>query len=75
MAKEYVTTVRLDKADAEALARARADGFEGSELIRRGLRLVAARYYRGRRPPSTALFVSTDTKLGDESELFADLVE
>jgi len=43
-----------------------------SDLVRRGLRVVAARYYRGRRPPSTGLFISTDTKLGDESELFAD---
>jgi hypothetical protein len=37
------------------------------------LRIVASRYYRGRRPPSTLLFESTDTKLGDESELFRDL--
>jgi len=46
---------------------------EPSKLIRRGLRLVAARYYRGRRPPSTGLFVSVDNKLGDEAELFGDL--
>jgi hypothetical protein len=73
MAKKMVTTVRLDREDAEALARARADGHETSELIRKGLRVVAARYYAKRRPPTTGLFVSTDTKLGDESELFADL--
>jgi hypothetical protein len=73
MAKKHVTTVRLDREDAEALARARADGHETSELIRRGLREVAARYYRNRRPPTTGLFVSSDVKLGDESELFADL--
>jgi len=36
---------------------------------------VAAKYYRGRRPPSTGLFVSTAIKLGDESELFKDLEE
>ena len=42
-------------------------------LIRRGLRLVAARYYAKKRPPSTGLFVSTDVKLGNESELFGDL--
>jgi len=75
MSKRYVTTVRLEKEDAEALARAREDGHEVSELIRKGLRVVAARYYRGRRAPSTGLFVSADTKLGDEAELFADLGE
>ena len=32
-----------------------------------------SRYYAGRRPPSTGLFESTDSKLGDESELFRDL--
>jgi hypothetical protein len=69
------TTVRLDREDADALARARADGVSSSELIRRGLRIVAASYYRKRRPPSTGLFVSTDRKLGDESELFKDLEE
>jgi hypothetical protein len=73
MARKLTTTVRLDREDAEALARARADGVSASELIRRGLRVVAARYYRGRRPPSTGLFVSTANKLGDESELFKDV--
>jgi hypothetical protein len=70
MARTLVTTVRLDREDAAALRRARADGLSTAALIRKGLRIVAARYYRKRRPPSTGLFVSTDTKLGDESELF-----
>lgn len=69
MAHKIPTTVRLDPEDIEALEQARADGHTGSELIRRGLRLVAAKYYRDRRPPSTGLFVSTDAKLGDEREL------
>jgi len=34
---------------------------------------VASRYYSGRRPPTTGLFESTDSKLGDESLLFKDL--
>ena len=54
----------------KALKRARAAGHSASELIRQGLRLVASRYYSGRRPPTTRLFESTDNKLGDESELF-----
>jgi hypothetical protein len=73
MARLISTTVRLEDADVRALRRARAAGFSTSELIRRGLRVVAARYYTGRRPPTTALFQSTDSKLGDESLLFADL--
>ena len=73
MARKLTTTVRLDREDAEALARARKDGLTASDLIRRGLRVVAARYYRGRRPPSTGLFLSTDAKLGDEAEIFRDL--
>lgn len=73
MARKLSTTVRLDPEDAEALERARADGLSASELIRQGLRVVAARYYRGRRPPSTGLFVSTSNKLGDEAELFGAL--
>jgi Arc/MetJ-type ribon-helix-helix transcriptional regulator len=73
MSHKRSTTIRLDSEDVEALARARADGVSSSELIRRGLRLVAAKYYRGkRRPPSTGLFVSTDPKLGDERELFKE---
>ena len=73
MAPRLTTTVRLSGEDAKSLARAKADGLETSDLIRRGLRLVASKYYRGKRPPTTGLFVSTDTKLGDESELFRDL--
>lgn len=73
MAVKLTTTVRLDAEDAEALARARADGLSASELIRRGLRVVAARYYRGRRAPTTGLFVATSAKLGDESELYREL--
>jgi hypothetical protein len=73
MARKFSTTVRLDPEDAEALARARRDGLAASDLIRKGLRVVAARYYRGRRPPSTGLFVSTDAKLGEEPEVFRDL--
>ena len=73
MARLISTTVRLDEEDVRALKRARAAGFSASELIRKGLRVVASRYYTGRRPPSTRLFESTDTKLGDESQLFRDL--
>jgi hypothetical protein len=73
MARKLTTTVRLDREDVMALARARKDGLAAADLIRKGLRVVAARYYRNRRPPSTGLFVSVDAKLGDESELFRDL--
>jgi Arc/MetJ-type ribon-helix-helix transcriptional regulator len=73
MARLISTTVRLDEEDVRALKRARAAGHSASELVRKGLRVVAARYYKGRRPPTTRLFESTDTKLGDESELFRDL--
>jgi Arc/MetJ-type ribon-helix-helix transcriptional regulator len=73
MARRISTTVRLDEEDVRALKRARAAGHSTSDLIRKGLRLVASRYYTGRRPPSTRLFESTDVKLGDESELFRDL--
>ena len=62
-----------DEEDVRALKRARAAGHSASDLVRKGLRVVASRYYTGRRPPSTRLFESTDTKLGDESELFRDL--
>ena len=76
MAQKLSTTVRLDEEDVEALARARADGLSTSDLIRKGLRIVAAKYYQGRRrPPSTGLFVSASTKLGEETELFKDLEE
>lgn len=75
MASKSSTTVRLDPEDVRALARARRDGLNMSELIRRGLRVVAAKYYRGKRPPTTGLFVSTDAKLGSEEDLFGDLDE
>lgn len=73
MARIITTTVRLAEEDLRALKRARAAGRSAAELIRKGLRVVASRYYSGRRAPSTRLFESTDTKLGDESELFRDL--
>jgi Arc/MetJ-type ribon-helix-helix transcriptional regulator len=73
MARMISTTVRLSKEDVRALRRARAAGHSASELVRKGLRVVASRYYTGRRPPSTLLFESTDAKLGEESELFRDL--
>jgi hypothetical protein len=75
MARMISTTVRLTVEDVRALARARSAGHSASELVRKGLRVVASRYYTGRRPPSTRLFESTDNKLGDESELFRDLEE
>jgi hypothetical protein len=75
MARLTSTTVRLDEEDVRALKRARAAGHSASALIRKGLRVVAARYYSRRRAPLTKLFESTDTKLGDESELFRDLEE
>ena len=73
MARLISTTVRLDEEDVRALKRARAAGHSASDLVRKGLRVVASRYYKGRRPPTTGLFESTDTKLGDESELFRNL--
>ena len=45
MSGRKLTTIRLDPADAAALSRARADGLSASELMRRGLRLIAAGYY------------------------------
>ncbi len=75
MAPLISTTIRLDKEDVRALKRARAADTTASELVRKGLRVVASRYYAGRRPPSTLLFESTDMKLGDESELFRDIEE
>jgi hypothetical protein len=73
MARFVSTTVRLDEEDVLALKRARAEGLSASDLIRKGLRVVASRYYSGRRPPSTLLFESTNSKLGDESELFRNI--
>jgi len=73
MSQSITTTVRLAPEDAKALRKARADGHETSDLIRRGLRIVAARYYTRKRKPALGLFVSVDPKLGDEAELFGDL--
>jgi hypothetical protein len=73
MASKRATTIRLDPEDVRALSRARRDGISSSELIRRGLRVAGAKYYDRRRRPTTGLFTSVDTKLGDESELFRDL--
>jgi hypothetical protein len=73
MARLISTTVRLDKEDVRALQRTRAAGHSTSDLIRKGLRVVASRYYEGRRPPSTRLFESIDAKLGAESELFRNI--
>jgi Arc/MetJ-type ribon-helix-helix transcriptional regulator len=73
MSRKISTTVRLDPEDLAALERARKDGQSASELIRNGLRVVAARYYKGRRPPTTRLLVTSDAKLGAESELYRKL--
>ena len=73
MARLFTTTVRLGAEDLQALKRARAAGYSASELIRRGLRLAAARYYPGGRAPKTRLFEAVDMKLGDEADLFRDL--
>jgi hypothetical protein len=73
MARFVSTTVRLDEEDVRALKRARAAGHSPSDLLGKGLRIVASRYYLGRRSPSTRLFVSTNRKLGDESQLFRDI--
>jgi Arc/MetJ-type ribon-helix-helix transcriptional regulator len=75
VARKISTTIRLDEEDVRALKRARAAGHFASELVRKGLRVVASRYYTGRRAPSTRLFESTDTKLGDESELFTEIFD
>jgi hypothetical protein len=58
-------TIRLDPEDARALERAKADGLSVSDLVRQGLRIVAAHYYRPRRrrPPRFGVFVSTDPEL------------
>ena len=72
VARFVSTTVKLDEEDVQALKRARAAGLSASGLIRKGLRVVASRYYSGRRPP-TLLFESTNSKLGDESKLFRNI--
>jgi hypothetical protein len=73
MARLTSTTVRLEEDDIRALKRARAAGYSALEFVRKGLRILASRYYSGRRRPTTSLFKSTDCKLGDESLLFKDL--
>jgi hypothetical protein len=74
MARKVVRSIRFDPEDARALERARADGLSPSELVSRGLRSVAADYYKARlrRPPRVTLLVSTDPHLGEESLLFKD---
>jgi hypothetical protein len=74
MPRKPAKTIRLDPEDVQALKRAEADGISSSELVRRGLRIVAARYYKSgrRRPPKVTLLVSTDPRLGEESELYKD---
>ena len=74
MACRVRRTIRLDPDDARALERAEADGLSASDLVRQGLRTVAAHYYGGRRrrPPKVGLFVSTDPHLGEESQLYRD---
>lgn len=67
MSRGIKTTVQLHADDADALRKARADGFETSDLIRLGLRLAAARYYPKRRKPPLGLFGSVDAKAGDGS--------
>lgn len=73
MSRKLTTTVRVDPENAEALAKAREAGLSASDLLRKGLRIAASSYYENRRAPSTDLFVSTDPKLGEESELFRSL--
>lgn len=67
MSRGITTKVRLDADDADALRKAREDGFEPSALIRLGLRLAAARYYPKRRKPPLGLFGSVDAKTGNGS--------
>jgi hypothetical protein len=76
MPRGSAKTVRLELEDVKALVRAEKDGISPSELVRRSLRVAAARYYRGpRRPPRITLLVSSDPRLGEESELFKDFGE
>jgi len=62
MSRGITTTIRLDADDADALLKAKADGFETSDLIRLGLRIAAARYYPKGRKPDLGLFGSVDEK-------------
>lgn len=74
VSRKIVKSFRLDPEDVRALQRAKADGVSPSELVRRGLRIVAAQYYTRtrRRPPKVRLLISIDPRLGEESELFKD---
>ncbi len=76
MARKTAKSIQLDPEDVKALRRAEEDGVSPSQLVRRSLRVAAARYYRGaRRPPKVTLLVSTDPLLGEESELYKDFRE
>jgi hypothetical protein len=72
MPRKTAKTIPLDPEDLQALKRAEADGISSSELVSRGLRIVAAQYYYDghRRPPRVGLLVSTDPHLGEESHLY-----
>lgn len=72
VSRKVSKSFRLDREDARALQRAKADGVSPSELVRHALRVVAAHYYgsRRRRPPKVRLLVSTDPHLGEESQLY-----
>src|SRR5207247_5783896 len=70
MARLISTTVRLGEEDVRALRRARAAGHSASDLIRKGLRVVASRYYTGRRPPATPPFECHTTTTRDRSGVF-----
>jgi hypothetical protein len=47
MARLISTTVRLEREDVLALKRARETGLSASDLLRKGLRVVASRYLFG----------------------------
>ena len=74
MSRRVLRSFRLDPEDLRALQRSKADGVSPSELVRRGLRIVAEPYYARtrRRPPKVRLLISTDPRLGEESELFKE---
>jgi hypothetical protein len=74
VSRKVVKSFRLDPEDVRALQRAKADGVSPSELVRRGLRIVAAPYYTRtrRRPPNVRLVISTDSRLGEEPKLLKE---
>jgi hypothetical protein len=51
MPRKTAKTVRLDPEDVKALKRAEADGVSPSELVRRSLRVAAARLPRSSSTP------------------------